>query len=222
MKYYHQLSAPPPPFSHNNIVADHTFFSRIIPNSFTGGITQLDGTIQNVGSYSRRELIKPVQDWIFETFPELLGHSREIGFQEIANSSTNGQLCQMVPHTDGRRGHHVLQYAFETGGPDVTTVWWQEDGHPIYRNSAVFNHGINNPDDERAGVAKNKHMALHKLDLTGLTPLESVVFKKDHWYLLDADVIHSVHNVRTKRLALTVGFSNRELYELMAEKYKFK
>jgi hypothetical protein len=219
MKYYHQLSAPTPPFSHDNIVTDHAFFNRAIPNDVAIGITQLDGTIQNIGSYSRRELIKPVQDWIFETFPELLGHSRETGLQELSNNSTNGRLCQLVAHTDGRRGQHVLQYMFETGGPNVTTVWWQEDGHAIYRNSAVFNHGLNN-NDERDGVAEKKHMALHKLDLNGLTPLDSVVFKKGHWYLLEANVIHSVHNVKDKRFALNVGFSNQKLYELLAEKYK--
>ena len=220
MKYYHQLSAPTPPFSHNNIVTDYAFFNRAIPNSFTTGITQPDGTVQNVGSYSRRELIKPVQDWIFDTFPELIGHSRELGLMELANNSTNGRLCQLVPHTDGRRGQHVLQYTFETGGPDVTTIWWQEDGHAIYRNSGVFNHGLDNPDDKRDGVAEKKHIALHKLDLTGLTQLESVVFKKDQWALLEANVIHSVHNIRNKRFALNVGFSNQKLYELLAEKYK--
>jgi hypothetical protein len=222
MKHCCHLSAPTPPFSHNNIVTDRVFFKRIIPNNAPPiGIKQPDGTVQNVGSYSRCEVIKPVQEWVFGVFPELQEHSREIGLMQLSGNLANGRPCQLVAHTDGRRGQHVLQYMFETGGPDVTTNWWQEDGHAVYRESAVFNHGADNHDG-RDGLAEEKHIAVHKMDLNGLTLLDSVVLEKGHWYLLETNVIHSVHNVRTKRLALTVGFSNRELYESMAEKYKFK
>jgi hypothetical protein len=221
MKYYSHLSAPPPPFAHSDMATEHVFFKRMMPTNATIGITQLDGTVQNVGSYSRYEVKTPVQDWVFDTFPELKGHSREIGLTMQMNSNlSNGRTCQLPAHTDGRRGQQVLQYMFETGGADVRTAWWQEDGHTIYREVAVFNNpqGSKEIDD----IANEKHIAIHKMDLAGLTLLDSAVLEKGHWYMLETNVIHSVHNVRNKRLALTVGFSNRELYELMAEKYKFK
>ena len=156
-----------------------------------------DGTKDYSTVYNRIELDQVCIDWMIEHIPELANEQCEFGLQFIdAITNTSGRFS---PHTDGPRGAHVISYILDTGSDsDVTTHWWREHGRDSYRVPATLINNYQIVDE-----------------------LTSVAIPAKTWHWLDSSILHSVHNVKTRRIAITVGFSDKELIDLILSKYKF-
>lgn len=87
-----------------------------------------------------------------------------------------------IPHTDRTR-NWTLMWIIETGGQQVPTVFWQEQGFDVERDPGYY--------------PKNYE---------SLTELETHVFKPNCWVLINAKVIHSVENLQSIRKAVQLGF----------------
>ena len=86
----------------------------------------------------------------------------------------------IIPHTDAAR-HWAISYIFETGGPNVTTTFYQENGFPLVRKSDTLFKGDN------------------------LTVHEQLVIEPYRWHMIKTNVIHGVENVLTQRQAISIG-----------------
>jgi hypothetical protein len=87
-----------------------------------------------------------------------------------------------VPHTDRKR-HWTLMWIFETGGDDVNTIFWKEQGHTIERDITYYPRSYDN-----------------------LIELERHVIEPNRWVLVNAKVIHSVENMTSIRKSIQIGF----------------
>jgi hypothetical protein len=97
---------------------------------------------------------------------------------------------EQLPHTDTTR-KYVLLYNIETGGPDATLSFWQENGHDIKRTRGL-------------AVDRGNHLTL----------LETITGPERCWYILDTQVLHSVEGVSERRTNLQLSFEN------LPEKFK--
>lgn len=154
------------------------------------------GVEQAISNYHRVKASQAHYDWVYENIPELKGHVNEVGFQSINNKANHPNGATFAIHTDGNRGEYVLAYNLDVGGPNVHTVWYQEDGQPLIRQPGM-----------------------KRLSMRNLTKMDEVVFKPREWGMLKANILHTVDSIQTDRIALTIGFSNRELAYEIVEKY---
>jgi hypothetical protein len=211
---FNLLNLPTIPFSAESSKNGDVAFRRIVPPNLGFKIKQLDGSVQSITSYEREFINMESRLWLLSIVPELKGHIKELSIQTITNSETNGLLAQLPVHNDGKRNEHCLSFFYETGGDDVYTAWWQEDGYDIYRNPNLYNE---NSDNVKADAPPNPNA--YKLDLNGLTEINRTVMKNNSWALLKTKILHSVHNVKTKRIAFSAMFTNPELYDTIVQKY---
>ena len=159
-------------------------------------LTLENGNVEASADYYRGNLDQRCVDWMIEHIPELAGQQCQFGYQRIkAVQDTSGT---MFIHTDGsKRGIYVVSYLLDTGSDDtVTTHWWQEHGHDKHRDPHTF-------------VIDNQHVA----------KLTSVVFPLNTWHMLDASILHNVSGIKTTRTAITVGFNDKQLADLILSKY---
>jgi len=84
------------------------------------------------------------------------------------------------PHTDYLR-QYGINYIHQLGGDRVTTVWYQEIGKPIVRE----------------GRARQP-------DYAKLTVVDQVVLPANQWHILRTDVLHSVENLQSNRIRLSI------------------
>lgn len=87
-----------------------------------------------------------------------------------------------IPHTDRTR-NWTLTWITDTGGVDVSTKFWQEQGFEIERGPGYY--------------PKNYE---------SLIELETHVFKPNRWILLNTKVIHSVEDLQSVRKSIQIGF----------------
>jgi len=211
---YTSLNLPIPPFSANSAKNGEIAFRRIVPPNTGFNIKQLDGTVQSITSYERDLVNMESRLWLLSIVPELKGHIRELSIQTITNNETTNMLAQLPIHSDGKRNESCLSFFYDTGGDDVYTAWWQEEGYDIYHNPHTYNeHGKNVKLDAQPNPQS------YKLDLNGLTEITRTVMKSNSWALLKTNVLHSVHNVKTSRIALSAMFTNPEVAEIIIQKY---
>jgi hypothetical protein len=90
---------------------------------------------------------------------------------------------EQLPHTDTTR-EYVLLYNIETGGPNATLSFWQEDSHPVVRTR---------------GLAIDRGPSLKLLD--------QINGPHNCWYIMHTQVIHSVENVSARRTNFQVSFN---------------
>jgi len=194
MKIHSLLNLPQLP----SALLDHITASIIgAPMQKVSGrkIVQLDGSTADDAVYNRWPLSQEYTEYVNELIPELSNSNFNIGFQSIANSS--GQLCQLHPHTDGAvRGPFCIAFLISTGGMDVETIWWQQHEQDLLRSPWS-----------------------HVWDLASLDKVDSVVFPEGRWNIMRTDLIHSVQNIDTNRVAFTIGFFDEDLFDLIQEKY---
>jgi hypothetical protein len=158
---------------------------------------QLDGTDVEDAIYTRSNLDKVYTNWILENIPELKYQSAVIGFQSIKNTSGT-EFSQLHPHTDGvARGAFCISYLINTGGDNVETTWWQEVGRDLQR--APWSHCW---------------------DLNKLTEVSKTIYPNNSWNIMRTDWMHSVQYINSDRIALTIGFSDEELFFKIMETYK--
>ena len=107
--------------------------------------------------------------------------------QYIASDYSNlGFNCHgpgtAIPHTDRTR-NWTLMWLVDTGGDDVETVFWQEQGHPVVREPDCYPASYDN-----------------------LIELYRTVIAPGQWVLLNSHVLHSIENMTSVRKSLQVGF----------------
>jgi hypothetical protein len=104
----------------------------------------------------------------------------------IAPSYNQNEEDQVLgPHTDTTRDY-LLVYLFDTSNTDQKTVWWQENGHPVVRE---YNISTN--------------------DFESMTKLEELEIEKERWILLNARILHSVHNINGYRDAIQISLKDK-------------
>jgi len=147
--------------------------------------------------YTRDKIDDKFIDNIVSVVPELKGHIKDIGLQKIYNECLNPAGSIMQPHTDGiPRGKHCIQWLFDSGGTDVHTTWYTEDMHPTLRSPGLVDTSFAN-----------------------LRPIEDVIFDTKRWVIFRTDIIHSVQTIYSNREALTIGFTNNQVFEKIINKY---
>jgi hypothetical protein len=84
------------------------------------------------------------------------------------------------PHTDYLR-QYGINYIHQLGGDCVTTVWYQEIGKPVVREGRT-----------------------RQPDYAKLTVVDQVVLPANQWHVLRTDVLHSVENLQSNRIRISV------------------
>jgi len=125
---------------------------------------------------TRQPLDYKTTQWCKQNISQKL-QSLVINYQGIDKTNSTA-----VPHTDTTR-QWTLMWFTDTGGTDVKTVFWQERGHDIVREPRYY--------------PKNYE---------DLIELESHVFDKHRWVLINSQVIHSVENLQSVRKSIQIGF----------------
>jgi hypothetical protein len=146
--------------------------------------------------YSRGTLNETYYEYISNLIPELTTDKIvTVGYQKI--TSLLGNSTMLHPHTDSRnRGRYCISYLLDSGGDDVETIWWQENGKDITRDP--WSHSFN---------------------MNDLTMIERTIFPTNCWNIMRTDVLHSVQYITTSRIAISVGFNDEEAYKQILEKY---
>ena len=124
-------------------------------------------------------------NWIIENInPEAANIAAGVAF--TTGSRYHGAHC------DGAR-NYVLMYVLDQGGPNVETVFYQEQGRPLFnpRTKAIDTYWVS--------------------DYSQLTEIERVCFPKKKWVLLNTRILHGVENIETTRIVYQVGF-NKNIY----------
>lgn len=96
-------------------------------------------------------------------------------------TSTDYITSYYRPHSDAHR-KLGLNYILESGGEHVTTTMYTK---------------VDNSDSQLASVC----------DYEDVTPLRSYKLQENVWYGLEANRYHSVDNIQTPRLLLTISFA---------------
>ena len=128
-------------------------------------------------------------DFIKQIFPEIQNENIELGLQHIKNMTDIKSA--LLPHTDGaNRGIYVFSYLIDAGNKteDVVTYWWKDSTSPLVRHA-----------QERIAKYNN------------LIEIDKTIVPANRWVFLRANILHSVHNIDTDRIALTFGTNNKEL-----------
>lgn len=89
-------------------------------------------------------------------------------------------------HTDTTRDY-LLFYLLEKSNDDQITAWWQERGFPIVRERNAFTN-----------------------DFNSLDKLSEVMIEKERWIVINARILHSVHNILGYRNAVQISINNLE------------
>jgi hypothetical protein len=115
-----------------------------------------------------------------------------IGAYSQAGSQVIYQGQSFAPHTDGGPRRYILNYLIDAGGDHVATQWFQEKNRELIREGPALQY----PEGENLQLVK------------------SVVIPTATWTVLFGKVIHSVVNVQTKRLQISISFSAEEFFKL--------
>jgi hypothetical protein len=88
------------------------------------------------------------------------------------------------PHTDHTR-HHALLYILDQSNTDQDIVYWQEEGHDLYRERNT------------RGFDYNKLREVYRLRV----PVNT-------WYLVEGLILHSVENIKGVRTIIHASFED--------------
>jgi hypothetical protein len=110
---------------------------------------------------------------------------------DVGINSHNNVSTVMGPHVDDIK-REIILYVVETGGSDVETVWWQEQGFPVERvdKLPINNNGIFYTSTD---------------DYSKLTELERVCLPPGKWVRMNTVVLHSVENITGVRTIVKIG-----------------
>ena len=115
-----------------------------------------------------------------------------IGDYSQAGSQVIYQGQSFAPHTDGGPRRYILNYLIDAGGDHVATQWFREKNRELIREGPALQY----PEGENLELVK------------------STVIPTATWTALFGKVIHSVVNVESQRLQLSVSFSAEEFLKL--------
>lgn len=155
-----------------------------------------------IEKFFKKQITNPTPGWFFieselreqfiKEYNNILSdhHMPTVGVFPNISPST---LASLPPHVDRERSLS-LNYIIEPGGNNVITKFYHTPEHIKTENQIQVDHYDN-----------------LKLDC-------SLVTQKGNWYVLNVQKFHSVENVETTRIILSV--SMRINYEIFLEKYK--
>ena len=159
-------------------------------------IDQTDGSKKRSAAYSRYTVSQELLEWLKQNIhPDIgIGHDdpnfrmiiAKVGIQIFEHDSP-GEVLTFKPHVDGPRGDYVLNYVIEAGGDSVYTKWYRAEGQPLIRP------------EHRKG--------LYLTSMKGLVLLDQVVVPQGSWSLVESRVIHTVDNLTSRRVSLSIGFT---------------
>lgn len=151
--------------------------------------------------YRRYDVDDVVKNWFEEN---ITADYNQIGSQMMTNqggeeypSTTFGGI--FTPHTDGSIRKYVLNYIIETGGNDVENLWLVEPHKGLVREGDPLQF----PTTDHLKVVKAAKL-----------PNRS-------WCALYGKIIHTVRNMQTNRIQISVGFS-QEQFDKLREKFEIK
>ena len=201
MLIYKYLDLPPCPVDMENLKSNlYRFDNKMLLTTLSyDKFIKSDNVELDMCRYLRYQLpARHYIELITSVIPELKGNILDIGLQRIINISKNPNGSIMAPHTDGtKRGQYCIQWIFDTGGPDVHTTWYQEDNLDIARGPGIYD----------------------VIDINSIRVIKDVKFPPCCWVMFRTDIVHSVQPVITDRYALTIGFTNDELFDFISSKY---
>jgi hypothetical protein len=188
--YYQYLDLPPIPEEFireaQSILADE----RSDPiNSYSLGAVnhqmfrKLDLNGEEITSRSviRFRINTEFEDWIQAN---IVSDYVDVGVAPSARE--NPQDHTLGAHTDTTR-NYLLLYIFDTSNQGQRTAWWQERGHPVVRERNIYNNVFDT-----------------------MTKLAETEFEMRRWVLMNATILHSVHNVQGYRNAIHVSLDQVE------------
>jgi len=169
----------------NNIVVNDIGYNQIhIKNN-----TQLTACGYSMGEVVNNKLIS----WLKENIPDVV--SRFNILYQTQFSLDNTPSTHIV-HTDRLR-LTALNYIIDTGGSDVVTSWYKEEGMNLHRLQKT-------PGSQSDSGA---------VDYKNLQLLESVNLEKNTWYIIDTRILHDVDNITGTRKSISISFSHRKFLE---------
>jgi hypothetical protein len=124
----------------------------------------------------RYTLDQQVSDWIHQHLSDQ--------YTDCGLSVIHGPDGLLAPHTDQTRRFAVL-YTFDTGGADVKTAFYQEDGYPVERELREFG-----------------------TDYDRLKEVHAVQFPLRTWVIMNTNVLHSVENLVSDRVQIQFGLNS--------------
>ena len=140
-----------------------------------------DGVVKKNAPTISWDLEGDIVDWFRANINENFHNLR------VSTTEPDGFLKDtQAAHRDMSRDY-TLMYMVDTGGDNVRTAWYQEEGKPIVRNRGE------RCDDHRK-----------------LTKLEETVIPERTWCLVNATILHAVHNMSRPRRGIQAGFFNLE------------
>ena len=154
-------------------------------SQYVGRILNIDG--QSIKSVSARRfhVSEEFVNWIKNNIhPDIT----DAGISFTSGSTHNGA------HTDLSRDY-VLLYILNAGGPAVSTVFYQEHGHPIVRKKIK----------PMTNVYVNNYNQLIEID--------RVIFPTHTWVLINSDILHGVESIETVRISYQIGFNNNIFFK---------
>jgi len=102
---------------------------------------------------------------------------------------TNRASNTFGPHVDFNRSESFL-YVIDTGGENVVTKWWQQNGYPISR-------------PEMQDISNGWATGFN--DYSQLTERASICIPPRTWiHFCDTAILHSVENLESSRLAIQI------------------
>jgi hypothetical protein len=131
----------------------------------------------NVNQIQRKEL----EDWLDQNI------TNEYLDKRVAHTSGNSSIHW--PHVDPFR-NYALNYILDSGGDNVITSFYQEQGYPFLRPELV------------QGQDK------YKIDYDNLVLVDSVRLMPNRWHLLSVKCIHGVENLASSRISIQLSLDN--------------
>jgi len=177
----HELPSLPPQFEQQfNEYLTQPLFLKWAESTRT--ITKPDGTSVSNINYSRLKISKELEEWVQTNICSEFIHAA-ISVSDPGNvTDTHG------PHVDGSRDVTIM-WIYDTGGPDVDTVFWEVLNEPLVSES------------------RGKWLDTYN----NLKEYAKVRFRPRTWYLLNTRIMHSVENLQSPRIVLQVSLGYEDL-----------
>jgi hypothetical protein len=192
--FYKKLNFPPIP---EHII--NSLESSLIDNTVVGDIGYGEKHIKNnkqlvACGYSMGNIVNSeLTSWLEENIPDI---SSRFNILYQTQCSLDNIPSTHIVHTDRLR-LTALNYIIDTGGSDVLTSWYKEEGKNLHRLQKT-------PGSQSDSGA---------VDYKNLQLLESVILEKNHWYIIDTRILHDVDNITSTRKSISISFSHRKFLE---------
>jgi hypothetical protein len=192
--FYKKLNFPP--------ISEHiinSLESSLIDNTVVGDIGYGENHIKNnkqlvACGYSMGNIVNSeLTSWLEENIPDI---SSRFNILYQTQFSLDNTPSTHIVHTDRLR-LTALNYIIDTGGSDVVTSWYKEEGKNLHRLQKT-------PGSQSDSGA---------VDYKNLQLLESANLEKNNWYIIDTRILHDVDNITGTRKSISISFSHRKFLE---------